>query len=244
MAETRPPGSSLHDMAMAQEPTEISLTPHKLEPLASGDPWDPRLTLVAAPDSEQAARFRILRHHLLDQGRPQVIVVSSPGPAEGKTTCAVNLALALAECGRARVLLVEATMKHPELAAMFGFATPWCFAEQLGLHRHQPLLPWELVEIPELWLHVAAMDPGVKQRRLLDAPAFAIAMERLRLAGYEHIVIDAPAVLGSAEVNLIQDAADGVLLACRARSTTARSLRTAVEQLSPTKILGTVLMGG
>ncbi|MEM9494135.1 MAG: hypothetical protein AAGC55_33625, partial [Myxococcota bacterium] len=77
---------------------------------------------------------------------------------------------------------------------------------------------------------------------LLDAPAFAIAMERLRMADYDHIVIDAPAVLGSAEVNLIQDAADGVLLTAKARTTTARELRMAVEQLSPTKVIGSILL--
>ena len=30
-------------------------------------------------------------------------------------------------------------------------------------------------------------------------------MERLRVAGYDHIVIDAPQVLGSADVNLMAD---------------------------------------
>jgi Mrp family chromosome partitioning ATPase len=222
------------------EAPEIGLTQHSLDDDDEA-PVDRRLVLFLEPDSERAARFRILRHHLMDHGRPQVIVVSSAEPGEGKTTCALNLALALAECGRARVLLVEATVRRPQLAAVFGFEPPWCFAEQLGAHRQQPLLPWGFVDIPDMWLHVAAIDPRVEHKQLLDAPAFAIAMERLRMAGYDHIVIDAPAVLGSAEVNLIQDAAEGVLLTCMAGRTTARTLRTAVEQLSPTRILGTVL---
>jgi Mrp family chromosome partitioning ATPase len=238
MMVPRQDGSSAAPMAKVQEPPEIGLTQHKLDPDGR---IDRRLILYIDPDAERAARFRILRHHLMDHGRPQVIVVSSPEPGEGKTTCALNLALALAECGRARVLLVEATMRRPQLAAVFRFVPPWCFAEQLSAHRQQPLLPWGFVDIPDLWLHVAAVNPRVEQSQLLDAPAFAIAMERLRMAEYDHIVIDAPAVLGSAEVNLLQDAADGVLLTCKAKHTTARTLRTAVEQLSPTKILGTVL---
>ena len=225
-------------VAKAKEPPEVSLTQHTL-PESS---LDPRLIMVSGPDSERAARFRILRHHLMENSHPQVVVVSSPSPQEGKTTCAVNLALALAECGRARVLLVEASVRRPQLAGVFRFVPPWCFAEQLQAHRHQPLLPWGVVELPEQWLHVAAINPEIDQNQLLDAPAFAIAMERLRIANYDHIVIDAPAVLGSAEVNLIQDAADGVILVTRARRTTARTLRRAVEQLSPSKILGTVLM--
>lgn len=224
--------------AKAQEPPEVSLTQHTLPEST----LDQRLIMVAEPDSERAARFRILRHHLMEQSHPQVVVVSSPSPGEGKTTCAVNLALALAECGRARVLLVEASVRRPQLAGVFRFVPPWCFAEQLQAHRHQPLLPWGVVDLPDQWLHVAAVNPEIEQNQLLDAPAFAIAMERLRIASYDHIVIDAPAVLGSAEVNLIQDAADGVILTTKARSTTARTLRRAVEQLNPSKILGTVLV--
>jgi Mrp family chromosome partitioning ATPase len=67
-------------------------------------------------------------------------------------------------------------------------------------------------------------------------------MDRLRLGGYDHIVIDSPSVLGSADVNLIQDASDGVVLALRGRTSTARDLRLAVDQLSPSKILGSVLL--
>ncbi len=226
-------------LSKVQEPPEVSLTQHSLPPDST---LDPRLILIGETDSERAARFRILRHHLMDQGRPQVIVVSSPAQGEGKTTCAVNLSLALAECGRAKVLLVEASVRRPQLAGIFRFVPPWCFAEQLQAHRHQPLLPWGVVDMPEQWLHLAAINPQIEQNQLLDAPAFSIAMERLRQANYDHIVIDSPAVLGSAEVNLIQDAADGVLLTTRAKHTTTRALRTAIAQLSPSKIVGTVIL--
>jgi Mrp family chromosome partitioning ATPase len=218
---------------------EIGLTQHVLP--ADEDP-DRRLTLFIEPDSERAAAFRVLRHHLLELGRPQVIVVSSARPLEGKTTTALNLALALAECGRAKVLLAEAHMRRPQLANVFKVIPPWCFSEQLAAHRNQPLLPWSFIEIPQLWLHVAPVNPRLEKQQLLDAPAFAIAMERLRLAGYDHVVIDGPPVLGSADVNLMADAADAVLIAVRARNTTSRDLRKAIDQLGQTKVVGTVLV--
>jgi Mrp family chromosome partitioning ATPase len=217
---------------------EIGLTQHTLP----DEKLDPRLVLIAEPDGARAANFRVLRHHLLEAGRPQVVVVSSPRQGDGKTMTAINLALALAECGRAKVLLVECHLRRPQLASIFRFVPPWCFAEQLEAHRHQPMLPWGMVDIPQLWLHVAAVNPRIEQRQLLDAPAVAIAMERLRLGGYDHIVIDAPPVIGSADVNLIQDAADGVVLALRARRTTARELRATVDQLTPSRVLGSVLL--
>ncbi|MEO8700226.1 MAG: P-loop NTPase [Kofleriaceae bacterium] len=219
-------------------PPEIGLTQHHMP----DEPADPRLALLIDPDSDRSAQFRVLRHHLLEVGRPQCVVVSSPKAGEGKTTVALNLAMSLAECGRAKVLLVETHVRRPALASVFKFVPPWCFAEQLAAHRHQPMLPWSLIEIPQLWLHVAAINPRIEKTQLLDGPAFAIAVERLRLGGYDHIVVDAPPVLGSADVNLMADAADAVVFALRAKHSTTRDLRRAVDQLGATKIAGTVLV--
>lgn len=222
----------------AGPPPEVGLTQHALP---QDEKPDPRLALVLDPDSERAAAYRVLRHHLLELGRPQVVIVSSATQGEGKTTTAMNLALALAECGRAKVLLAETHVRRPQLASAFRLVPPWCFAEQLAAHRNQPMLPWSLVEIPQLWLHVAAINPRIEKTQLLDAPAFTIAMERLRLAGYDHIVIDAPPVLGSADVNLMADAADAVLMAVRSGTTTTRDLRAAIDQIGASKVAGTVL---
>jgi Mrp family chromosome partitioning ATPase len=230
VATSRPPS--------AGPPPEVSLTQHSLP----GEKHDPRLSLVIDPDSERSAAFRVLRHHLLELGRPQVIIVSSAVQGEGKTTTALNLALALAECGRSRVLLAETHVRRPQLAKVLALVPPWCFAEQLAAHRHQPMLPWSIVEIPPLWLHVAAIDPRIEKTQLLDAPAFAIAMERLRLGGYEHIVIDAPPVLGSADVNLMADSADAVVLALRARRSNSRDVRRAIDQIGANKVAGTVIV--
>ena len=94
---------------------------------------------------------------------------------------------------------------------------PWCFAEQLAAHRHQPMLPWSLVEIPSIWLHVAAINPRIERPQLLDAPRVRDRDGAAAAAGYDHIVIDAPPVLGSADVNLMADAADAVVFAVRSR---------------------------
>ncbi|HWU86474.1 MAG TPA: hypothetical protein VN253_04340 [Kofleriaceae bacterium] len=216
----------------AGPPPEIGLTQHHLPP---DEPADPRLALFNDPDSDRSAAFRVLRHHLLEGGRPQCIVVSSPMPGDGKTTAALNLALALAECGRAKVLLVETHVRRPQLASIFKFVPPWCFAEQLVAHRHQPMMPWSLIEIPQLWLHVGAINPRIEKTQFLDGPAFAYSMERLRLGGYDHIVIDAPPVLGSADVNLLADVTDAVVIALRARRSTTRDLRRAIEQIDSGK---------
>jgi receptor protein-tyrosine kinase len=48
-------------------------------------------------------------------------VVTSPGPAEGKTTVASNLSIAVAEMGR-RVLLIDGDLRQPKLHKIFGVA--------------------------------------------------------------------------------------------------------------------------
>jgi Mrp family chromosome partitioning ATPase len=232
-------GNTMSSLVPTSGPAvEIELTQHTLP----NDSIDGRLVLLGSADSPRAAAFRVLRHHLLEQRRPQVVVVTSPRDGDGKTTTAINLALALAECGRAKVLLLDANLRRPQVASVLRVVPPWCFAEQLAAHRHQPMLPWSLIEIPQLWLHVAAVNLQAKHANLVDAPAFAIALERLRTAKYDHIVIDGPSVLGGADVNLIQDAADGVVMTLRAGRSNARDLRAAIDQITPAKIFGSVLL--
>jgi Mrp family chromosome partitioning ATPase len=220
--------------------TQVWVATHK----APENP-DARLVLVRRPDSARAASFRVLRHRLQERGDPRVIAVTSAGRREGKTTCAVNLALALGECGRARVLLVEANLRAPALAPLFGFMPPECFTAQMARHREKPLEPWSVVEVFSPHLHVLAVKPEVAAaggKPLLDGPAFAIAIEMLAQAGYDYIVVDTPPVLGAADVNLIEDSADAVVFTAWSRMTSGRALRQAVEQLAPAKLLGVTLM--
>jgi Mrp family chromosome partitioning ATPase len=229
-------GAQLGQAPMMAAQTQVVVSKHSMP-----EDVDPRLIMVREPDSPRAAAFRVLRHRLVERGDPRTICVTSAEPGEGKTTCAINLAMSLGECGRARVLLMEANFRNPRLAPMLGFRPPECFSEQLTRHREQPLDPWSVVEVFWPWLHVAAVDPKIGGKPLLDAPAFEIAVARLR-PGYDYLVIDSPPILGSADVNLIEDAVDAVLLACWARRSRGRSLTKAIEQLSPAKVIGVTLL--
>jgi Mrp family chromosome partitioning ATPase len=205
---------------------------------------DARLIMLNEPDSARAASFRVLRHRLAERGDPRTIVITSAVAGEGKTTCAANLAMALGECGRAKVLLVEANLRRPSLAALFGFLPPECFSIQLGKHRDKPLEPWSVVEAFTPSLHVLAVKPGPENedRPLLDGVAFGNAMDMLKRSGYDYIVIDTPSVLGSADVNLAADFSDGILLTTWARKSSSRDLRRALDQLAPAKLLGVTLL--
>jgi Mrp family chromosome partitioning ATPase len=174
---------------------------------------------------------------------PQILMVTSAEAHEGVTTCAANLAIALRECNRARVLLVEANLLRPSLMQLFRLKTVECFSNQMALHREQALAPWSVVEVMPS-LHVAPVVPVAGGGRpLLDGPALAAALASLHRIGYDYIVVDTPPILGSADANLVEENAHGVLLATWSGRTSARALGRAVEQLTPSKILGFVLLG-
>jgi Mrp family chromosome partitioning ATPase len=69
-------------------------------------------------------------------------------------------------------------------------------------------------------------------------------MDRFRHDQYEHVVIDGPPVLGSAEVNLMQDSCDCLLFTGVAGKASARALRQSTEQLAPTTVLGLAMIEG
>jgi protein tyrosine kinase modulator len=202
---------------------------------------DPRLVLLSAPDSPEAASYRVLRHRLLDRGDPRVIAVTSADAGVGETTCAANLALALSEGGRARVLLFEANLRNPTLAPLFEVTPAACSSLQVDRQRDDPSEAWHVLEVAPGSLHVAAASAD-DVRPALDAPSFARAMKLLRSSRYDYIVLHAPPVLGSADMNLLEDAVDGVLITARAGKSSSRGLKRAIEQLPPSKVVGVMLI--
>jgi Mrp family chromosome partitioning ATPase len=229
------------EVTMVQAAIELPQTPLDVRQIGLPDDLDPRLVMLRDPFSRGADAYRALRHRLSSGGDPRIIAVTSAGPGEGKSTCAINLAAALREGARGRVLLCEANVRRPKLAQMLGFTPPECFGIQLARHRRAPLEAWIAVE-QVAPLHVMAVDPSSTNVPLLDPVAFSIAMDRLRVAGYDYVVVDTPPVLGSADVNMISDSVDGVLFATLARKSTGKRLRQAIAQLGSTTVLGSVLL--
>lgn len=197
---------------------------------------DPRLQVLLSPNSMQTASFRTLRNRLAEQGDPRTVLVTSPSRCEGKTTVAINLAVQLAK--RDKVLFLEANLQRPAVAAIFGFTPPECLFRQIARHQAHPLEPWKVVEVVHS-LHVLATDPkSTSQGLSLNELSFQKAMESLKQSDYAHIIIDAPSLDDSPDLNLIEDAVDGVLLVARAGVSSEQGLRTTADRLTRSKILG------
>jgi Mrp family chromosome partitioning ATPase len=216
-------------------------------------------------NSDSASTYRLLRQRLIERGDPRTVLCTSASAGEGKTTVAVNLAIALAELGKHRVLLIEANLERTVLAELFGFKPPRGFAGQLARHRTRPNDPWVVVQIGTSQLYVMAADPrccphcagviaddakfcgmcgkgvpnGVTAK--LDAVTFSAAMARFR-ESFDYLVVDAPPVLAGADVNLIQDTADAIVFATRKGKSEARILRRAIDQVAPAPVAAVALI--
>ena len=193
---------------------------------------------------EVAESFRVTLASLMRENgagnRPQTILVTSPRPAEGKTTIASNLGVALAETGR-RVLLVDADCRRPFLHKMFGVPNTWGLtnilagdseiSDQLGIPTRFP----GLMLLPN-------GPPPESVSRVLYSPRLGKFFQWAR-GNVDLILIDAPPILEVADARVISEFADGAVLVLRSGSTARADALQAYQQLyeDGTLLLGTVL---
>lgn len=197
---------------------------------------DERLVLIAEPESARATSFRLLRDNLLAKRMPRVLAVSSPLKGDGKTTCAVNLALSLSE--GARVLLLDGNLERPALHTIFRIDESTPPSPVNGPWSS----PYKIAEYSPTF-HVAALHalPGVTPPRF-ERRWFEQLMGALRRSHYDFILIDSAALEAESTVSQLVATADATLLAVRAGVTTARALRRASEQISEGKAIGVALL--
>jgi Mrp family chromosome partitioning ATPase len=202
---------------------------------------DPHLPVLMDGSTERAAAFRALRRRLAEQKDPHAILVTSAQDDEGKTTCAANLALALAESGRLSVLLVEANLRRPKLSAIFGFQPSHCLRAQLAAHREQIDAPWQTTELRPTGLHLLAVAPNATGDEGLHGPTFSASVARWRCA-FDYVVIDGPSILQSCDASIIHDSVDAVVMVVRSGVSRNRTVRRALDQISADMVAGIVLM--
>jgi capsular exopolysaccharide synthesis family protein len=177
-------------------------------------------------ESSGAEAFRMLRTGLAfaNAERPlRAVVVTSPGPSEGKSTVSVNLASVLAQAG-SRVLLVDADMRHPMLHTVFRHAKKPGLSDLvvLGGDPAQAIFPTGLDRL--FCLPCGTVPPSPAD--LLTLNATRVLLERLE-GEYEYLVIDTPPVLVAADTPIVGALADTSILVVRAGRTAFDALEDA-----------------
>ena len=175
----------------------------------------------------------------------QVIVVTSPGCGEGKTTVVSNLAAAFASTGR-RVLLVDSDMRRPRLHSMFELSL------SPGLHEFAAEIPagattWPMDRfvrhsgIRNLFIMTAG-DCADSESSLVHTLRFREKFAALR-RHFEIILVDAPPLPWVPEARVMARMADGVVMVVRAGSTRLEDAVAAEKHIQQDGgvLIGTVL---
>jgi capsular exopolysaccharide synthesis family protein len=176
---------------------------------------------------------------------PAIVVVTSPGPAEGKTTVATNIAIARAETNR-KVLLLETDLRRPRLANLFRLSDPHGWSDLvLSEGDFQPDQIERMVQptdIPGLFALSGGTIAPQLIHQIFNSPKVPRLLAVLRRL-FDMIIIDTPPLLHFPEARLIGRLSDGVVLVLRSNHTDRSSALVAQEKLweDGIPILGTVL---
>jgi len=169
------------------------------------------------------------------------LLVTSPQPSDGKSTVALNLAIAYAQA-QTRTVLVEADLRNPTLQTIFRVDGKPGLAHLLSEERTASGTVIR-TPLPSLFVLPAGACP--------PNPSELLASERMRwvidqLAGsFACVIIDSAPLLPVADSMALCTRVDGVLLVARGRQTKRRPLEEAADAVQQVggKLLGVVLNG-
>jgi len=194
------------------------------------------------PTSGAAEAYRTLRTNLLYSAfvdePAKVIVVTSHGPGEGKSTTCANLGVVLAQAGK-NVLILDCDFRKPVIHRFFGLRNLYGVVDVLVGERKLQDLGAEPVE------GLRVMPVGhipLNPTELLGSRRFSELPASLR-EEFDYVLIDAPPVGLVSDPAILATQGDGVLLVSDAQTTRKGSVRQAVRSLEAarTNIVGAVM---
>ena len=179
--------------------------------------------------SEVAEAFRELRinlQHLEIADGPRVVTVASARGGEGRTTTAINLALALA-AAKHKVIVVDGNLRRPQVASYLGIN------EQVGLSTvltgdaalSQALKETRFLRLTALTAGAAPANPT----ELLGSEAAKDVLNELG-RNFDYVIVDSPPTLVK-DAAILAGNSQGVLMIGRFGKTTCNDLERSARDL-------------
>ncbi|MFH0778584.1 MAG: polysaccharide biosynthesis tyrosine autokinase [Candidatus Eisenbacteria bacterium] len=201
-----------------------------------------RLLTHMVPHSPVSESYRTLRTNIRFLGVDEAvktIVVSSPGPSEGKSTTVANLAISLAQ-GGAKTILVDSDLRRPTVDAIFGIQKGYGLTEILTDTRsvEECVASTDVANLSVIGSGTLPPNPS----EMLGSSKMVSVVSQLR-DSYDYVLFDSPPVLVVTDAAVLSAVADLTILVLRSGRTRWTSLVRAVTLLQNVRArkVGTML---
>lgn len=204
-----------------------------------------RVLVATYPSSRQAEAFRVLgaevstRAPANGEGRtrgkaaaepPQTLLVTSPGPSDGKTTVVANLAATLAETGK-KVLIISCDFHRPSVHRFFGISNDRGLTNALQSEEGGPTLDGFVQETAIEDIEIVPSGPRPRSAgELLASDKMRQALGEARKRG-DVVLIDTPPILVASDASHLLSEVDAVLVVARAGRTKSDLAERTTEML-------------
>ncbi|MGC8786023.1 MAG: CpsD/CapB family tyrosine-protein kinase [Anaerolineae bacterium] len=202
------------------------------------------LVTLSSPRSPVSEAYRTLRTNLqfVSLDKPlQTLLITSPGPEEGKSTLLANLAIAIAQ-GEKRAIMVDCDLRRPSLHKLFGLDHQRGLTTMMLDDKAMNDPPLQETGVPGLQLLASGplppSPPDLLGSQRMDR-VLAILKERADI-----VLLDAPPVIAVSDAAILATKVDGVLLVVSAGQTRRDSVQAAKIRLEKVnaRLIGAVLM--
>jgi succinoglycan biosynthesis transport protein ExoP len=175
---------------------------------------------------------------------PKTILITGPGPSDGKTTVVANLATALASRGR-RVIVISADLRRPRIHRLFGHpvvSNDFGLVARLQAGRHPEDITEYALETDVRGVSIIPSSHTEDPGDLLSSNEMK-SMLREACAAADIVLIDTAPILSTSDSASLLGWVDVVLVVARAGRTTAEVAEASAEMLEAlgAPVIGTVL---
>jgi succinoglycan biosynthesis transport protein ExoP len=204
-------------------------------PLSSLEPVD-ELTDVKSRISEAYFSIRSALAFSTTHGLPNTLAIVSTQPSEGKSTSAAALAIIIGRTGKS-VLLVDADLRSPSVHHMVHVPNTRGFSNLLTGDNDVQSCILDTAHRGVKVLPTGPLPPSPSE--LLSSDRLAEIISRLR-SEFDHVIFDAPPVLGLADAPLICRAVEGSVYVIEPGRAPVRGIRSSIQRI---QMLGGLIFG-
>ncbi|WP_164549694.1 GumC family protein [Altericroceibacterium xinjiangense] len=161
------------------------------------------------------------------KGFPKSLMVTSTRAAEGKSSSSLALSAVLGRTGR-RVLLIDADLRSPSVHGLLDLTNLEGLSTVLSGQED-----WRSVVQPTSLKNVSVIATGPMPPNAAELLS-GDSLDRMLgecAAEYDHVIIDAPPVLGLADAPIISRTVEGVVLIVEYRGPAIRTIKSSIERL-------------